>query len=135
MEIMARLAGDAKVRTVSGNRQVVGFDVVINDSYKKKGSTEWTKLSTFIQCSYWSGVGVAPYLTKGKVVELNGRIGVDAYTDREGKPKGVITFFVSSIKFHGGGNQPQPAAVNGKQNVRVPDKAGELTEPLDDLPF
>ena len=42
MEITARLTGDAIVSTVKNDRQVVNFNVAINDSYKAKGSNEVT---------------------------------------------------------------------------------------------
>lgn len=128
MEIIARLTHDSVVKSVKENRQVVNFNVAINDSYKS--GTETKKVTTYIQCDYWVNPGIAQYLTKGTLVELQGRIGVNAYVSKEGEPKATLTFHVNSIKLHGGGKtdakQVEPSA---------PVIAGELTEPLDDLPF
>ncbi len=53
MEITARVTADAKVNTLKDERQVVNFNVAINDSYKPKDGREIKKMATFIQCAYW----------------------------------------------------------------------------------
>ena len=50
MEMTARLTGDAKISTLKNDKQVVNFNVAINDSYKAKGSAETTKIVTYVQC-------------------------------------------------------------------------------------
>jgi single-strand DNA-binding protein len=130
MEITARLTGDAKVNTLKDERKVVHFSVAVNDTYKPKGSVEFKKQATFIQCSYWINPAIAPYLTKGSLVELYGRIGVNAYADAEGNAKAAITFHVIAIKLHGGAK----STLQTKESVAIAG-AGKLTEPLEDLPF
>lgn len=131
MEIIARLTADAVVKTTKDDRQVVNFNVAINDSYKPKGSDQPVKTTTYVQCAYWVNPGIAQYLTKGTLVELYGRIGVNAYNSLQGEAKATLTFHVNNIKLHGGS---KPAAPKLAENP-VPVIAGELTEPLDDLPF
>jgi len=107
MEITARLTGDAKLSTLKDERQVVNFNVAINDSYKTK-DRELKKVTTYFQCSYWINPGIGQYLTKGTLVEMYGRIGVNAYKDMEGEPKASLTFHVNNIKLHGGNRQEIP---------------------------
>jgi single-strand DNA-binding protein len=130
MEITARLTGDAKVTTLKDERQVVNFNVAVNDSYKTKDSNKIKKVTTYIQCSYWLKPAIAHYLTKGTLVELYGRIGVNVYKDMQGEPKASLTFHVKHIKLHGGSKAARPEP-NSFKNVSAP----EITEPLDDLPF
>ena len=127
MEITARLTGDAKVTTVKNDKQVVNFNVAINDNYKAKGSNEVTKIVTYVQCDYWVNPGIAKYLTKGTLVELQGRIGVNAYTGKEGDAKASLTFHVNTIKLHG------KAKTSDETPVMV--NAAVATAPTDDLPF
>ena len=101
MEMTARLTGDAKISTLKNDKQVVNFNVAINDSYKAKGSSEQTKVVTYVQCDYWVNPGVAQYLTKGTLVELQGRVGVSAYIGKDGEAKATLTFHVNTIKLHG----------------------------------
>ncbi len=131
MEITARLTGDAKVSILKDERQVVNFNVAINDSYKTKDS-ELKKVTTYFQCSYWINAGIAQYLKKGSLVELYGRIGVNAYKDSEGEPKASLTFHVNNIKLHGG-NKSSKEETNTVSSVAV--SANDASQKDDDLPF
>ena len=137
MEIVGRLTKDAKVETLKSEKQVVNFSIAINDSYKPKDSDDLVKITTYVNCSYWINPGIAQYLTKGALVELSGRIGVNAYKDMQDEAKASLTFHVNSIKLHGkpktGNDETAISAKNSKSNQLV--NAGEVTEPSDDLPF
>ena len=130
MEMTARLTGDAKISNLQSGKQVVNFNVAINDSYKSKATGEVTKIVTYVQCDYWVNPGVAQFLTKGTLVELQGRIGVSAYTSKEGEPKAALTLHVNSIKLHGGKAQ-QPVTVSAEK-IMV---GADSTAATDDLPF
>ena len=130
MEMTARLTGDAKISTLKNDRQVVNFNVAINDSYKSKGSTELTKIVTYVQCDYWVNPNIAQYLTKGTLVELQGRVGVNAYKANDGEAKATLTFDVNSIKLHDNSKQ------QGNDEAKLlPIAAAEIKEPVNDLPF
>jgi single-strand DNA-binding protein len=100
MEIIGRVTADATVTNLKDDRKVINFTVAINDSYKPKNSSEWKKTSTFVQCSYWLNALIVKHLTKGSLVELSGRIGVNAYKGFDGEPKATLTFHVNAIKIH-----------------------------------
>lgn len=132
MEIIGRVTADATVRTLSDERQVVNFAVAVNDTYKAKNGERVTQ-TEFFDCSYWIGTGIAPYLTKGKIVELAGRLSVRAWIDGEGQPKAGLNFHTSKITLHGNGS-----------TVQADDKSAEIPKaetpkkeevPNDDLPF
>ena len=127
MEMTAKLTGDAKISTLKNDKQVVNFNVAINDSYKAKGSNEITKVVTYAQCDYWVNPGVAQYLTKGALVELHGRIGVNAYTGKDGEAKATLTFHVNTIKLHG--------SAGVKNETAVKTNAEAVVVAADDLPF
>ena len=127
MEMTARLTGDAKISNLKNDRQVVNFSVAINDRYKAKGSNEPTKVVTYVQCDYWVNPGVAQYLTKGTLVELQGRVGVIAYTSKDGEAKATLTFHVNTIKLHG--------SAGVKNETPVITIAEAVALPADDLPF
>ena len=126
MELTGRITADAKCSTIKDGRQVVNFSVAVNDSYKPKGSEMVTKITTFVNCSYWINPAIAEHLTKSTLVELSGRIGVNAWTNAEGEAKASLTFHVNSIKLHGKGNAAS------KESVPA---VSEIKEPIEDLPF
>ena len=128
MEMTARLTGDAKISTLKNDRQVVNFSVAINDSYKAKGNSEVTKIVTYVQCDYWVNPAITRYLTKGTLVELQGRVGVNAYTGKDGEAKATLTFHVNTIKLHGNGRQQD-------NNGKIVPMAADIKTPAEDLPF
>ena len=130
MEIIGRITADANVKTLKDERKVVNFNVAVNESFKPKGSNETKKFTTFFQCAYWINAAIAPFLTKGSLVQLNGRLGVNAYKDMHGEPKASLNFHVNSIKLHG---KNQPSKPESKSDSRV--TTAQISEPLEDLPF
>jgi single-strand DNA-binding protein len=104
MEIIGRVTADATISETKAGKKVVNFSVAINDTYKTKCSSEVQKITTYVNCAYWINVGIAPYLTKGSLVECAGRIGVNAWTGKDGDAKATLTFHVNSIKLHGKSN-------------------------------
>jgi single-strand DNA-binding protein len=126
MELVGRLTADAKVSTLKNERKVVNFSIAINDSYKPKGSEMATKITTFVNCSYWINPAIAEHLTKSSLVELSGHIGVNAWTNAEGESKASLTFHVNNIKLHGKSNAASKESIPAVTNIN---------EPIDDLPF
>jgi single-strand DNA-binding protein len=127
MEILVgRVVADAKTYTLKDERQVVNFSIAVNDSYKPRGGGEVKKLVRYFKCAYWLSAEIARYLTRGALVELSGRIGVDAYKDMQGEARATLTLHVNSIKLHGG-----PKGQTGRSAAQP--AAASTT--VDDLPF
>ncbi|MBA3830165.1 MAG: single-stranded DNA-binding protein [Taibaiella sp.] len=122
MEITGRVTKDAAVRKVKGGREVVSFSVAINDRYKTK-SGEQKEETTYFQCSYWLSTKVAGQLTKGSIVHLMGRVGINAYKDMGGDYHATLTFHCNAIKV---------IARGGKNETKEVLQSVDLK---DDLPF
>ena len=111
MEIIGRLTADATVRTTKDGREVVHFSIAANERYKPKDGSGPKETTNFFNCSYWQSTRIAPFLTKGILVELSGRVGLNVYKDLKGEPRGSLTFHVNSLKIHSGkkaGEEVQP---------------------------
>jgi single-strand DNA-binding protein len=131
MEILiGRITADAKITSTKDNRQVVNFTIAINDSFKPKGGSELKKVTTFVSCSYWISTGITAYLKKGVLVELIGRIHVNAWKKTDGEPVANLNLHVSSIKLHG-----KPVAPADKEIQAVSAAANPDTTAAEDLPF
>lgn len=126
MEITGRLTADAKVSTLTDERQVTNFTLVMNDRYTTKAG-EKREVNTFIRCAYWVSPKVAEYLKKGSIITVYGRIGLDVYKNGEGEAKGSLTFHVNDIKFI--------AKVATSRAVEATTQAVPTPETVDDLPF
>ena len=129
MEIIGRLTANATVKTVKDERQVVNFDIAMNDSYKTRDG-EKKKVTTYVQCAYWLTPKIAEQLTKGSIVSLFGRIGINAYTNMNGDAKASLTFHVNNIKFISKYRGDEAQEQNGYATAAVP-----APETKDDLPF
>lgn len=138
MEITGRLTADAVVRTVKGDKKVVGFTVAVNDRFVVDG--EKREVSTFFDCGYFRGIGIAEFLKKGNVVQVFGRVGINAYLGNDGQPKAGLNFHVSDIKLFGASAAAaQPMVMVGDEVL--PEKVPSALEQVkgeaktDDLPF
>lgn len=128
MLVIGRITADAVINTLKNERQVVNFSLAINDYYKAKGATEAKKFTTYVNCSYWISSKIAERLKKGTLVEINGRIFVDTYTDMNGNAKASLKCHVNSVKIHS----------YGKALASMGAAVTEATlhdEEKDDLPF
>ena len=130
MNITGRLTRDAQVRRTSQNKEVVGFSVAVNDSYRNKQG-ERIEQTAFFDCSYWRTPKVADFLTKGTLVELSGRVSARAWTGNDGEPRAGLNFHTTEIKFYGGGKKAETVEATKKSKTvkAVPQ------ETADDLPF
>ena len=129
MEITGRITADAVVSITKSDKQVVNFNIAINDRYQTK-SGEKRDVTEFVRCSYWIGSGVAKVLTKGTLVQISGRISAQAWQGSDGEPKASLQFHTSTIKILGGGKrgvaEQTPQDTNG---------AAPTQDENDDLPF
>ena len=99
MEITGRLVADATIRTTNANKELTGFRVAVNRTYKKGG--ERRQQTTFIDCAYWRGTNIAPYLTKGLMVQLSGNMYAKAWVSRDGELMAGLQFNASEINLLG----------------------------------
>ena len=129
MELTGRLTADAKISTLKDERKVVNFSIAINDRYKPANG-EIKEITTFINCAYWVNPNIAPYLTKGTLVELNGRVSARAWIGGDGEAHAALNFHTSKIKLYGGGKRSETVAGGNRNDSAVPANNG-----TDDLPF
>lgn len=129
MEITGRITKDATLFKLNDGKQVINFSIAINDSYKPKGTSQIKEMVTYINCDYWLSPGVAPYLKKGAMVQLFGRIGLSVYLNGQGNPSGGLTFHVNHLKI----------LAFAKKDSHIPAGAPSPTDSNegdpDDLPF
>jgi single-strand DNA-binding protein len=128
MEIVGRLTEDAKLETLNDERKVIHFSLAVNDSYRPKGG-DVVKLTNFFRCSYWKNANLTEHLKKGTLVEISGRVGVNAWVDSNGEAKASLTFNVNTIKLHGRPNR------NEEVPLSAPTDAIHPTEEKENLPF
>ncbi|MDQ8051957.1 MAG: single-stranded DNA-binding protein [Pedobacter sp.] len=127
MEVVGRLTADAVIRKVAEDKKVVGFSLAVNDSFRSNG--ERREVTTFFECSYWRNEGIAEFLTKGSLVQIYGRVGVNAYLSRDGEARASLTFHVSEIKLFGSGSANDSQKVAEVKTQAEAEPKSEVKEP------
>jgi single-strand DNA-binding protein len=127
MEITGRLTKDAVIKKTTNDKDFVTFTVAVNDSYKAKGVEQPVKTVLYIDCAYWLSTNVAKVLKKGGIVEVSGRLYINAYSSVSGEAKASLNCHVNTIKLHSSGK--------GETVVQSALQTAPTTEPTEDLPF
>lgn len=99
------------------NEKFLNFTIAVNDYYKPKGSGKAVAITTYYNCSYWISMQLAERLTKGTLVELEGRISVNAYKDMQGEARATLVLHVNAIKIHQAGKSNAVSSTPQKEEV------------------
>ena len=118
MEITGRLVADATVRAVNGDKNVTSFRIAINRSYSSQG--ERKEETTYVDCGYWRTDALAPYLTKGLLVQLYGHMSAKPWVNRDGEPMANLNFHTNEITLLGKSAKNDSGTQGGK-----PGQAGD----------
>src|ERR1700743_2193532 len=117
MEITGRLVADAAVRNTNNGREVTGFRLAINHRYVSNG--EKVEETTYVDCAYWRTTAIAPYLTKGMIVQLQGRMSASAWVSKDGELRAGLNFHTNEINLLTGSAKKEPEQEKPAQNTRT----------------
>jgi single-strand DNA-binding protein len=121
-QIMGRLTADAIVKKSKSDKPLVSFYLVENFDYKTKEGEKKSR-ATFYNCTLWNRMGLAPHLTKGTALILEGQPEAVPYKDKKKKAKASINFTVHRLQF-------TPSSVRAAKPAPEAEPATS-----DDLPF
>jgi single-strand DNA-binding protein len=134
-KIVGHVVAQATTREFENGKHVVNFKIAENRSVPD-GEGGFKQAVRFFECAYWIAPGIAVHLVKGKLVAVEGIIGVRAYVNsHNGDAVGNLTLHVRSIQLYGGsahaGSTPAETA------ALSPTKGNESSSgaDADDLPF
>jgi single-strand DNA-binding protein len=136
LQIIGNLGRDAQVNNVNG-KNVINFTVAHTERYRDAQGNQKDK-TTWVDCAYWTDrTAVAPYLKKGTQVYVEGQPDVRTYTTGDGRNGASLTVRVQSVQLLGSRseNSGNGAPAASYSNAPAAPSPGEITEPLDDLPF
>src|SRR5215475_10370465 len=83
--LIGHLGRDAETAYTSSQTAVTKFSVATNRRWKDQQTGEWKEETNWTNVVMWRGENVAPYLTKGKQVYVEGRLQTRSYDDKDGK--------------------------------------------------
>ena len=142
-QAIGNLTRDAEVRT-AGNGKVISFSVAVNEQWKDRNGEKQSK-TTYIDCAKWvsqdGSTALSQYLTKGKLVYIEGEPSVNAYTNNQGEAVGRLNIKVADLQLLGGnggrteGETSAPAASPRPTTPPNTAPSQPALAPDDDLPF
>ena len=138
MQVIGNLGKDCVVNTVNG-KNVINFTVAHTEKFKDSQGNNQEK-TTWVDCAYWTDrTAVAPYLTKGQQVYVEGNPEVKTFTRQDGSAGASLSLRVREVQLLGGrksentvGGQYEAATNTNRLNDPAPVGTDEAT---DDLPF
>ena len=83
--LIGHLGRDAETAYTASQTAVTKFSIATNRRWKDQQTGEWKEETDWSRVVLWRGENVAPYLTKGKQIYVEGRLRNYSYEDQHGK--------------------------------------------------
>src|SRR5579884_2970542 len=110
--LIGHLGRDAETAYTASQTAVTKFSVATNRRWKDQQTGEWKEETNWTNVVLWRGENVAPYLTKGKQVFVEGRLQTRSYDDKDGKKVWTTEVVAEDVillggRGEGGGGGPE----------------------------
>jgi single-strand DNA-binding protein len=83
--LVGHLGQDAETRFTPSGVPVTSFSVATSRRWKDQQTNEWKEDTNWSNVVLWRAENLAPYLTKGKQVYVEGRLQTRSYDDKDNK--------------------------------------------------
>jgi single-strand DNA-binding protein len=139
--LVGNLGRDPELRYTPQGTPVCSFSLATNERRKDRNTGENNDITTWFRVTLWGRQAetASQYLTRGRPVYIEGRLRVEEWTDRDGKPRHTLEVHATDMQFIGGGRGEEggaPAARAASAPSQTGDPAPEPTELSDDdIPF
>ena len=136
--LVGNLGRDPELRYTPQGTPVCSFSLATNERRRDRNTGENNDITTWFRVTLWGRQAetASQYLTRGRPVYIEGRLRVEEWTDRDGKPRHTLEVNATDMQFIGGGRgdetgaAPAKAAAAGSDSTPPP---ADLSD--DDIPF
>ena len=130
--VTGRVGSDAETRELQSGKPVVSFSVADQQGWGDKKHTLWIKCAMFGD----RAMKVAPYLTKGALVEVIGTPTVEAWVKKgDSTAQAALKLTVIEVKLHGGKGERDTGPIADKGRATAGQNALHSNDLNDDIPF
>lgn len=143
--LVGNVGKDAETAYTASRTPVTKFSVATNRRWKDQASGEWKEETNWTNVVLWRNENLAPYLTKGKQVYIEGRIQTRSYEDRDGKKVYTTEVVAEEVILLGGdresGSRPaereRPPVSQPRSASQASARPGRAADYItdDDVPF
>lgn len=150
--IVGNLGRDPELRYTPQGTAVCNFSLATNEKKRDKAG-EMQEVATWFRVTLWrqQAENAAKYLTKGSPVYVEGRLGVEEWTDRDGNKRFTFEVNATDMHFIGGAGRSSEDYSSGQPSGEAEfagpaekaasspgSESGGFTRPAasdDDIPF
>lgn len=111
--LVGHLGKDAETKFTPSGASVTRFSVATSRRWKDQQSGEWKEETDWHNISLWRSENLAPYLTKGKQVYVEGRLQTRSYEDKDGQKKYSTEVVADDVILLGGRGEGGPEMGGG----------------------
>ena len=149
--LVGHLGRDAETAFTASQTSVTKFSVATSRRWKDQQSGEWKEETNWTNVVLWRAENLAPYLTKGKQVYVEGRLQTRSYDDKDGQKKYVTEVVADDVILLGGrggeggmggggdeySQEPAPRSMPRPRQAPAPSPAPTFNDSIgdDDVPF
>ena len=136
--LVGRLGQDPEIKYTAGGQALARFSLATDESYKDRNSGEQQRRTEWHNIVAWRRLAeiCGEYLTKGKLVYIEGRLRTRKWEDREGNKRSTTEIEAREMQMlspRGEGDQgPASTPTEGAEGT-PPVTAPDITD--DDIPF
>ncbi|MDI6772343.1 MAG: single-stranded DNA-binding protein [bacterium] len=142
ISLIGRLTADPELRYTPSGKAVAGFSLAVD---RRVASATGGKQTDFIPIVCWAKTAevVTQYLTKGRLVAIEGRLQIRSYEAKDGQKRRVAEVIANGVTFLPDGKNGKPKAAEAEAAAEDADAAAEaapeaapvLDVEEDDVPF
>ncbi len=119
--LLGRLGNDAEVKALQNGQVVIKFSVATSEKWKDKNTGEAKERAEWHRCVYFTKTaGIAPYLTKGAMIGVEGAMTYGSY-EKDGVKHYTADVKVARVHFTGGGKGAAAPATADPDGLDAPD--------------
>jgi single-strand DNA-binding protein len=130
--LIGHLGRDAETAYTASQTAVTKFSVATNRRWKDQASGEWKEETNWTNVVLWRGENVAPYLTKGKQIYVEGRLQTRSYDDKDGKKVWTTEVVAEDVILLGGrgdGGGPDEMSQEPRSEPRSAPRSRQASAP------
>jgi len=135
--LIGHLGRDAETAYTASQTAVTKFSVATNRRWKDQQSGEWKEETNWTNVVLWRGENVAPYLTKGKQIFVEGRLQTRSYDDKDGKKVWTTEVVAEDVILLGGrgeGGAPDEMSQEPRSEPRSAPRSRQASAPAAAVP-
>ena len=110
--LVGNLGRDPELRYTPQGTPVCSFSLATNERRKDRTTGENNDVTTWFRVTLWGRQAetASQYLQRGRPVYIEGRLRVEEWTDRDGKPRHTLEVHATDMQFIGGGARGEEGA-------------------------